>query len=107
MPVIKASDADVMEIIEKEPKVLVKFYADWCGSCKLISPKYNRIAEDPAFQNIKFLDVNAEENPAIRKRAGVTNLPFFAAFAGGELKEADFSAKEEFIKHLAVSLLDN
>lgn len=95
MAVLVSTDADFQKQISEHDKVVVKFFADWCGSCKLFSPKFRRMSENESFQDVLFLDVNAEENPEIRKMAGVTNLPYFAVFKKGELVAADFTAKEE------------
>ena len=78
MAVIKASDADFAAALSSKPLSIVKYYADWCGSCKLIAPKFRRLSEDERFTGVQFLEVNAEENPDARHRAGVNNLPFFA-----------------------------
>ena len=104
MAVIQANDQEIKNILASQPKALVKFYADWCGTCKLIAPKFNKIAAEENYSDIAFVDINAEENPEIRKAVGVSNLPFFAAFKNGELLEADFSAKEEYIRELAEKL---
>lgn len=103
MAVIKASDADFAAALSSKSLSIVKYYADWCGSCKLIAPKYRRLSEDERFSDIQFLEVNAEENPDARHRAGVNNLPFFASFRGLELAEGQASSKEESI----VELLEN
>jgi thiol-disulfide isomerase/thioredoxin len=76
---------------------IIKFYADWCGSCKLISPKFKRLSEDEQYQGIRFLETNAEKNPVVRKWAGVTNLPFFATVKDGKVLEASMAGKEEKI----------
>jgi thiol-disulfide isomerase/thioredoxin len=104
MSVIKSTDADFKELINKNEKVVVKYYADWCGSCRLFSPKYNRLANDEKFAGIIFLDVNAEQNPEARKIAGVSNLPYFAIFKNGNLIEAATTSKEEYIIELLEKL---
>jgi thiol-disulfide isomerase/thioredoxin len=104
MSVIKSTDADFKELINKNEKVVVKYYADWCGSCRLFSPKYNRLANDEKFAGIIFLDVNAEQNPEARKIAGVSNLPYFAIFMNGNLIEAATTSKEEYIIELLEKL---
>lgn len=100
MPVIKATDAEFAELLEQNEKVVVKYYADWCGNCRLFSPKYKRMAVAMQEQGIKFLDVNAETSPEARKLANVTNLPFFAVFRNGELLDTVAASKEEAVAAL-------
>lgn len=80
--------------------VLVKFYADWCGNCKLIAPKIRRMSEDEAYASLSFIDVNAEENAGARQAAGVDNLPFFALFHQGKLVEGMAASKIEAVEAL-------
>jgi thioredoxin 1 len=98
MSVIKVSDADFNQQLESNDRVVVKYYADWCGACRLMAPKFNRMSEEEKNQGIAFLDVNAEESPEARKLAGVSNLPFFAVFKNGKLVLADFTAKPESVE---------
>ncbi len=102
MNIALANDNNFENILSENNKVIVKYYADWCGSCKLFSPKYKRLSADERFIGISFMDVNAEENELARKKAGVDNLPFFAIFHNGILIEATAAAKEEAV----VDLLD-
>ena len=96
----KVSDAEFREIIKSNGKVVVKFYADWCGNCRLFAPKFNRLSEKPEYEGITFLDVNAEKSPEARQIAGVSNLPFFATFKDGKLFSSDFTSKEEVVERL-------
>jgi thioredoxin 1 len=100
MAIIKSTDADFNDLIKKNDKVIVKYFADWCGSCKLFAPKFRRLSEDERFADVTFLDVNAEQNAEARKLAGVSNLPFFAVFKGGELVETVSSSKEDSVVEL-------
>ena len=95
MTVIKATDTDFKKIIADNDKVVVKFFADWCGTCRLFTPKFKRLSDDPHYEGVTFLDVDAEESLEARKIAGVDNLPFFATFKNGELFEAKATAMEE------------
>jgi thioredoxin 1 len=102
MAVITSNDQSFRKDLENNSKVVVKYYADWCGSCKLFSPKYRRLSEDERFKDIVFLDVDAEHNPAARKMGQVATLPFFATFRDGALVETDSTTKEEVF----ISLLE-
>ncbi len=95
-----ATDSDFRQIIAANPKVVVKFFAGWCGTCRLFAPKYKKMSDKEEFNGILFLDVNAEENPETRKLAGVSNLPYFAVFKNGEMIAADTTAKEEGVENL-------
>lgn len=101
MAVIKSEDSSFQGDIQGA-KTVVKYYADWCGSCKLFAPKYKRLSEDERFRDIVFLEVNAEQNPQARKAAGVSTLPFFATFRNGQLQEGLSTSKEDIF----VQMLD-
>ena len=98
--VTKVTDSEFVELLKKNPKVVVKYYADWCGNCRLFTPKFNRLSEKEEYKDVKFLDINAETNPQARKMADVKNLPTFAVFKNGELVKSDFTSKEEVVDRL-------
>ena len=104
MRVIESTDADFAQILIENPKVIVKYYADWCGTCRLFAPKFKRMSSEEQYQDILFLDVNAEKNPGARKLAGVDNLPFFATFKNGRLAEGTATSKEEKIIEMLQNL---
>lgn len=104
MPVVNSSDQSFADEIKQHDKVIVKYYADWCGSCKLFSPKFRRLSEDERFKGIVFLDINAEHSPEARKMANVDTLPFFASFRNGELLEAKSTSKEETVVEMLGNL---
>lgn len=95
-----STDADFETLIKSKDKVIVKYFADWCGSCKLFAPKYKRHAADENNADILFLDVNAEENEIARNLGGVDNLPFFATFKNGVLLEGTATSKEEYLQKM-------
>ncbi|NEQ50504.1 MAG: thioredoxin family protein [Leptolyngbya sp. SIO3F4] len=104
MAVQVATDSDFETLLKDNDKVIVKYFANWCGSCKLFAPKFRRLSENEAYGDVLFLDVNAEENEAARKKAGVDNLPFFAIFKGGELVEGRPTSKEERVVEMIEKL---
>ncbi len=103
MAVELVTDSSFKTELSSHERVVVKYYADWCGSCKLFAPKFRRLSEDERFTGIRFLDVNAEENPEARKLAGVDNLPFFATFHRGQLVAGQATSKEDQV----VAMLEN
>ncbi|MEQ8623723.1 MAG: thioredoxin family protein [Vicingaceae bacterium] len=104
MAVHNITDKEFETSLSDNDMVMVKYYADWCGSCKLFSPKYKRLSNNDRFGGVTFLDVNAEENEVARKRAGVDNLPFFAAFKNGELIASGPTSKEENVVEMLEKL---
>lgn len=104
MAVTISTDTDFQEHLQSNDKVVVKYYADWCGSCRLFAPKYKRLSADERFEGVTFLDVNAEQSPEARKAAQVTNLPYFAIFKDGEFVEAVASNKEDVVVELITKL---
>lgn len=100
MAVQIANDATFQELLNANENVIVKYYADWCGSCKLFAPKFRRLSDSETGAGVAFLDVNAEESPEARKLARVDNLPFFAIFKNGQLVEATSTSKEEKVVEL-------
>jgi thioredoxin-like negative regulator of GroEL len=99
------SDANFGEMISSHDKVIVKFYAGWCGNCRLFKPKFNRLSNDERFAGVAFLDVDAEANPEARKSSMVNNLPFFATFKKGQLIAGQSTSQEEKVVELINQLL--
>ena len=100
MAVQLATDADFVQIVKDNDRVVVKYFADWCGACKMFSPKYKRVSNEEANEGIIFLEVNAEHSPEARKAGGVDNLPFLASFKAGSLAEGSAASKEEYLRKL-------
>ena len=104
MAVQVVTDEEFQTTIDSNQKVIVKYYADWCGSCKLFAPKYRRLSDDERFGDVMFLDTNAENNPFARKFANVDNLPFFAVIKNGELVSGAATSREETVVGLLEKL---
>ena len=98
------TDEEFDKAIRESEKVVVKYYAGWCGTCRLLAPKFKRLSEEEQFADVVFLDVNAEHNPHARNIAGVSNLPFIATFKEGKILEATPAAKIEKVRELVERL---
>jgi len=73
----------LQEILEANETVLVQYSATWCGNCRIMKPKFKKLATEN--EGVSFVIVDAEKFPASRKLANVDNLPTFAAFKNGKL----------------------
>jgi thioredoxin 1 len=100
MTVIKATDTEFEQTIATREHVIVKYSADWCGTCRLFAPKYQRMAEAAQYQHVLFLEMDAETSPIARQAARVTNLPFFAVFKQGQLVGSVAASQETAVADL-------
>ena len=71
------------EVLQAQGTVLVDFYADWCGPCKMMAPLVERMAEKYEVQ-IKIGKLNVEEAMEISDRYQVRNIPTFIFFQNGK-----------------------
>jgi thioredoxin 1 len=90
---------DILQIIVAENgKVVVQFSASWCGNCKIMKPKFKKMASEN--ENITFVLVDAELFPESRRLANVSNLPTFATFNSGSLINETQTNKSEVLAEL-------
>jgi thiol-disulfide isomerase/thioredoxin len=88
----------LQEVIASNPKVMVQFSASWCGNCKIMKPKFKKMATEN--EGITFVMIDAELNPESRKMANVSNLPTFASFVNGSLVNQVQTNKAESLAEL-------
>ncbi len=72
------------EVLKSEKTVLVDFYADWCGPCKMMSPVIDGIAEGLG-DKIKVGKINTDENIGLAEKYNIMSIPTVMVFKGGEL----------------------
>ncbi len=70
-------------IANPDKPVLVDFYADWCGPCKMLGPVIDEIAEEQDGEAV-VAKLNIDEAPEIASRYGITSIPALVVFKGGE-----------------------
>ena len=82
----------------KEGMVLVDFYADWCGPCRMLSPVIEEVARE--LPDLKVIKVNVDEREDIAKMFGVMSIPTLILFRDGQMnkKQVGFIPKEVLMR---------
>lgn len=71
------------EIVQEQEVVVVQYSATWCGNCRIMKPKFKKLAAEN--EGVSFVVADAERFPQSRQLADVSNLPTFATFKNGKL----------------------
>ncbi len=95
---IELQEDNLAQIIADNDKVLVQYMATWCGNCRIMKPKFKKLAIEN--ENIPFVLVDAEKFPESRKLANVDNLPTFASFENGKKLNQTQTNKFDVLKEL-------
>ncbi|KUF44515.1 thioredoxin family protein [Myroides marinus] len=89
---------NLQEIVNSNEKVVVQYAASWCGNCRIMKPKFKKLATEN--ENMTFVIADAENFPESRKLADVSNLPTFATFVNGKLVDQTQTNKAEVLNEL-------
>jgi thioredoxin 1 len=88
---IELNDANFDQIINSDKPVLVDFWAEWCGPCKMIGPVVEELANDYEGKAV-IGKLNVDDNPAVTARFGVRNIPTLLVFKGGQIVDKQVGA---------------
>ena len=104
---MEITNSELKEKLNNGEKVVVEFWAPWCGPCKMLKPVFERVASSNT-TNIQMYTMNIDEgdNKEIAIEYGVRSIPAIKTFDGSELRETSVGVvSEDRIKELVDSLV--
>lgn len=93
------------QLVSENKIVVVQYSAGWCGNCRIMKPKFKKLASEN--ENMTFIEADAEKFPESRKLATVDNLPTFAFFKDGTFIDQVQTNRVETLKDLLNEVTNN
>ena len=80
------------EVLRSDKPVIVDFWAEWCGPCRMVGPIVDQIGEEYG-DKVKVLKLDVENNPATAMKYGITSIPAIYVFKDGEVAKQTVGAR--------------
>lgn len=102
MEIIHAKDETFNQELQADVPVLVDFYADWCGPCRMLAPTLEEISSERS--NVKIVKVNVDEAQKIAQQFGIMSIPTLMVFQNGKevSKKVGLCSKEEIMDMISL-----
>ncbi len=99
------TEDNLSQLVADNNTVVVQYSASWCGNCRIMKPKFKKLATENG--DTTFVAVDAEKYPESRKMATVNNLPTFATFKAGAFVNQVQTNKFDVLKELVDEITNN
>lgn len=80
------------DVLQSDKPVLVDFWAEWCGPCRMVSPILDQIAAEHG-DKLEIVKLNVDENPQTAVKYQITSIPALKVYRGGEVVKTVIGAK--------------
>ena len=80
------------DVLQSDKPVLVDFWAEWCGPCKMVAPVLEEIAAENG-EKLSVVKLNIDENPTVARQYQIMSIPTMAVFQGGKIVKQIVGAK--------------